>query len=140
MVRSILVIATIYAQLLLAGCYDRFYGPTIQSTMKEDIIVKIYYKNGKVNAGTWKPCMTAFVGIENNPVIKIEIFSKEKIIHALNRTVINQFIEQIDNIQESAVIRIERNKVHVVTATDGLGFDTAKCVKGKKVTMNTLLK
>lgn len=101
--------------LLVAGCYDRFYGPSIRNTADKDITISVKYADGRISRNVWPPCLEAFIGKgdQTGDVIQeIVIEMDGRVIHRLNAEQVRNLLEKEKSANGSSVWSIDQEGIH----------------------------
>lgn len=100
---------------LFAGCYDKFYGPSLQNGFDQEITIDIYFENGKINSSIWPSCRTGFIGNYKNDIYRVVIIKNDVILHDLNKSDLANYLNQENNHRGYSVWKIN---------SSGISFET----------------
>nr|VFJ66179.1 MAG: hypothetical protein BECKDK2373C_GA0170839_11435 [Candidatus Kentron sp. DK] len=115
--------------LVLSGCYDRFYGPTLRNGFNANIAVTISYANGAVSNANWPPCFEAFIGKTDRPedvIQEIQISKEGTVIYRLEMEEVQHLLERERAYDGYSIWSIGSNGIQFETSSGPM------CSKGKQ--------
>jgi len=119
-----------FIALLLTGCYDQFYGPSIRNAASEDMTISVTYSDGSVSKNVWQPCAEAFIGKSDRAsdvVQGVAIEMDGKIIHRLNAEQVRDLLEKEKSAGGYSVWSVDEKSIRLETSPESGG-----CSRGKK--------
>ncbi|MDZ7925592.1 MAG: hypothetical protein U5M23_16425 [Marinagarivorans sp.] len=93
--------------ILLSGCYDRFYGPSIQNGFDQEILIEIEYENANKQESYWPPCHTAFIGKKDAEVKRVIVRKNGVVLHDLDRAALADYLKKEKQHKGYSVWRID---------------------------------
>ncbi len=121
------------ALVFLGGCYDEFYGPTIQNALSKDVEINILYGDGSTaifTAPPNRPFLIGDSGISEDGIVEVVISSEGKELHKLRQEDVRALTEIQRKIKARSILCIGASDVYVFEPDPSGAGD---CTAGKRV-------